>query len=106
VCPALSYAFTAMLLAKVLGVRTVLVVKDVMPDAAVELGMLRNRAAIALSRWIARKLYQWAGEIHRLGEGMRQGIAGREEREEKIRIVPDTIDGAELAPVAPADNEF
>jgi len=106
VSPALSYAFTAMLLAKVLGVRTVLVVKDVMPDAAVELGMLRNRAAIALSRWIARKLYQWADEIHTLGEGMRQRIARRVEREEKIRIVPDTIDGAELAPVAPANNEF
>jgi len=106
VVPALGYAFTAMVLARMLGVRTVLVVKDIMPDAAVELGMLRSKAAIAMSRWIARKLYGWADEIHTLGEGMRRRIAKRVERPDKIHIVPDTIDGAELAPVPLADNEF
>ena len=68
--------------------------------------MLRNRAAIGMSRWIARKLYQWADEIHTLGEGMRRRIAKRVDRPDKIRIVPDTIDGAELVPVPVAENEF
>jgi len=94
-----------MALAKILGVRTVLVVMDVMPDAAVELGMMRNRIMIAASRFLARRLYRWADEIHTLGEGMRARIA-RDTSAAKIRIVPDTIDSAELAPVPIGDNEF
>lgn len=106
VSPALSYAFTASLIATVLGVRRVLVVKDVMPEAAMELGMLRSRLMIGVSRWLARVAYALAHEIHTLGEGMRRRIAGRTLRTEKIRIVPDTIDPAEMAPVARSDNEF
>jgi colanic acid biosynthesis glycosyl transferase WcaI len=106
VSPALSYAFAAMLMARLLGVRRVLVVKDVMPDAAVELGMLRNRLVIALSRFLASCVYRWAHEIHTLGEGMRRRIARDHRLLAKIRIVPDTIDGTELAPVDPGANQF
>jgi colanic acid biosynthesis glycosyl transferase WcaI len=104
--PALSYAFTGSILAKLLGVKRVLIVKDVMPDAAVELGMLKNKTVIAVSRWIARRAYALADEIHTLGEGMRKRIARATEQREKIRIVPDTVDGDELAPVPREDNEF
>ncbi len=106
VSPALSYALTASLVAKALGVRTVLVVKDVMPDAAVELGMLTNPFLIRTSRAMARTVYRLADEIHTLGEGMRRRIARLTAREEKIRIVPDTIDADELAPVAWPENAF
>jgi colanic acid biosynthesis glycosyl transferase WcaI len=106
VSPALSYAFMAMILARALGVRRVLVVKDVMPDAAVELGMLKNVFIIGLSRFLARCVYDWADEIHTLGEGMRRRIAHDTMTPRKIRIVPDTIDPSELAPVEPDANEF
>jgi colanic acid biosynthesis glycosyl transferase WcaI len=105
VSPALSYAFTAMLISKLFPVRTVLVVKDVMPDAAVELGMLRNSFLIALSRRLARWIYKTADEIHTLGEGMRRRVS-READGRKVRIVPDTIDAAELEPVPYDANEF
>lgn len=106
VSPALSYAFVGVVVAKLCGVRTVLVVKDVMPDAAVELGMLRNRLMIAVSRFLARRAYSWADEIHTLGEGMRSRIASQTVRGAKIRVVPDTIDASELAPVPTGANEF
>ena len=105
VSPGLTYAFVGMLVAKLLRRRRVLIVKDVMPDAAVELGMLQNRLAIAVSRWIARCLYRWSHEIHTLGEGMRRRIA-QEAGAAKVRIVPDTIDAAELEPVPYDLNEF
>jgi len=105
VSPGLSYACTGMLLAKLLRRSTVLVVKDVMPDAAVELGMLKNRFLIALSRRLARWVYKLANEIHTLGEGMRRRIA-QDVDARKIKIVPDTIDAGELEPVAPEANEF
>lgn len=105
VSPGLSYAFTGMLLSKLMRRRTVLIVKDVMPDAAIALGMLRNRFLIGVSRALARWIYRWADEIHTLGEGMRRRIT-RDVDASKVRIVPDTIDGAELKPVAPDANEF
>jgi colanic acid biosynthesis glycosyl transferase WcaI len=106
VSPDLVFAFTGMLLALVERRRRVLVVKDVMPDAAIELGMLRNPVAIAVSRWMARCLYRWAGEIYTLGEGMRRRIAREVESAGKVRIVPDTIDAAELEPVPYDVNDF
>ena len=105
VSPDLVYAFTGMLLARVVRRRRVLIVKDVMPDAAIELGMLRNPLAIAVSRWMARCLYRWADEIYTLGEGMRRRIA-QEAGADKVRIVPDTIDAAELEPVPYEVNDF
>jgi colanic acid biosynthesis glycosyl transferase WcaI len=89
-----------------MGVPRILVVKDVMPDAAVELGMLRNRFVIAISKQLARWAYALAHEIHTLGEGMRRRIAAEARRDVRIRIVPDTIDGNELRPMPFADNEF
>ncbi|UCF18252.1 MAG: glycosyltransferase family 4 protein [Gemmatimonadota bacterium] len=105
VSPALSYAVMGLTVSKLLGVRSVLVVKDVMPDAAVELGMLRNTAVIRVSRWLARVAYALADEIHTLGEGMRNRITRQMSEPSKITIVPDTVDADELAPVQDG-NEF
>jgi len=104
VSPALSFALTGMLIAKAAGVRTVLIVKDVMPDAAVEMGMLTNPALIAISTRMARTVYRLADEIHTLGEGMRRRIARLTADSGKIRIVPDTIDAEELAPIRADDT--
>jgi putative colanic acid biosynthesis glycosyltransferase WcaI len=106
VSPALGYAFTGMAIARALGVPTVLVVKDVMPDAAVETGILRNRGVIAVSRWLARRMYRTAREIHTLGEGMARRLARAGAPTNRIRIVPDTVDARELAPVPRERNEF
>ena len=106
VTPTLSYALVGTALARLFGIRPVLIVKDVMPDAAVELGMLRNPVLIAASRWLARGTYALAGEIHTLGEGMRQRIARQTANPAKVRIVRDTIDGTELRPPRAEQNEF
>src|SRR5712692_2196918 len=90
VTPDLGYAFVGMLISRLFPVRRVLVVKDVMPDAAVELGMLRTRWAIAASSFLARVMYRWAHEIHTLCEGMRRRIARQTATPGKITIVPDT----------------
>ncbi len=106
VSPALTFALVGLVMAAVMRVPRVLIVKDVMPDAAIELGMLRNGIAIALSRWLARCAYRLADEIHTLGDGMRRRIAAVSGRDDNIRIVPDTIDAEELVPVPLERNEF
>jgi colanic acid biosynthesis glycosyl transferase WcaI len=106
VSPPLSLAFTASVMAWVLRVPVTLVVKDLVPDAAVELGMMRNPIIICVSTWLARAVYNWAEEIQTLGDGMRQRIAGVVHDARKIRIVVDTVDPEELEPVPYEANEF
>jgi putative colanic acid biosynthesis glycosyltransferase WcaI len=106
VSPALTFAVAGLVLAWVMGVRRILIVKDVMPDAAVELGMLRSPVLIALSRRLARLAYALADEIQTLGDGMRRRIAQACRHPDKIRIVPDTVDVRELTPVGQDRNEF
>src|SRR5213594_3632208 len=74
VVPALGYAFLGAFVARCLRIPVILVVKDVMPEAAVVTGLLRNRAVIAVSRWLARWLYAVSSEIQTLGEGMARRI--------------------------------
>ena len=105
VTPMLSLAFVAVLCTRILGKRPILVVQDVMPDAAVELGMLRNKGMIALSRWMARVCYRAAREIHTLGEGMMRRIVNNGGNPATTRVVPVTVDLAELS--APSgENDF
>jgi|GEM_PF-5933257 len=104
--PALSFAWVGSLWARLFRIPRVVVVKDVMPDAAIELGMLSNPFMIGLSRMMARSLYRHAEEIHTLGEGMRSRIARLCNDPTKIRLVPDTVDGSELYPVPLEDNAF
>ena len=106
VSPALTYAWTAAAIARLLRVPVVLVIKDVMPDAAIETGLVRNHAAIALARWLARRLYRSADEIQTLGEGMARRIVAGGAPPAKIRVVPDTVDVRELTPVPQEQNEF
>lgn len=98
VSPDLAHAFVASVVAKMMGVRRALMVQDVMPDAAVELGMLRNKAVIAIARRLARAIYNMADEIFTLGQGMVDRIARETKNPGKISILPNTIDADELAP--------
>lgn len=98
VSPDLSHAFLGCAVARAMGVRLTLVVQDIMPDAAVEMGMLTNKFVIAVSKWIARTNYRLAQTIYTLSEGMKVRIARTIGSDEKIQIVPNTIDCDELAP--------
>ena len=98
VSPDLSHAFVGCVVSRLMGVRPTLIVQDVMPDAAVEMGMLSNKFVIQLSRLLARANYTMAETIYTLSEGMKARIAHLLGASEKIEIVPNTIDCEELAP--------
>src|SRR3989454_2818917 len=104
VVPALSYAFLGAFVARCLRIPVILVVKDVMPEAAIETGLLRNRAVIAVSRWLAHRLYAIASEIQTLGEGMARRIVTAGGAPAKGPGVPDTNDTPELGP-GPRDQK-
>lgn len=106
VSPQLTFAWVASLVARAMGVRFTLIVQDVMPDAAVELGMLQNPVMIAISRRLARSVYNSAAEISTLSDGMRKRIARLCGDPSRITIVPNTIDADELVSPPIEENEF
>ena len=97
VSPDLSHAFLGSVIARLLRVPRTVIIQDIQPDAAVEMGMLTSGSAIAASRWLARRLYRSASEIYTLSDGMRERIAKAGVDRGKLVIVPNTVDGNEFA---------
>jgi len=106
VSPDLSHAFIASLVARAMRVRLILVVQDIMPDAAIEMGMLSNRGVIFVSKWFAKTVYSLAGRIFTLSEGMKRRIERYPEALSKTEVVPNTIDDKELEPRPGQGREF
>ncbi len=96
ISPDLSHAFVGSVVARVFGIPITVVIQDIMPDAAVEMGMLSNRYAILLSRWLARRLYSSAHRIFTLSEGMKRRIGCGESVQGRVSIVPNTVDETEF----------
>jgi colanic acid biosynthesis glycosyl transferase WcaI len=96
VSPDLSHAFVGCLFARAMKVPIILIVQDVMPDAAVEMGMLTNKSAIRVARWLANKIYSYADRILTLSDGMKSRIGRDPGLQDKISIVPNTVDQEEL----------
>ncbi len=96
VSPDLSHAFVACIVARVMGVPVILYVQDIMPDAAVEMGMLRSKFVIQVSRMLAKANYLMAERIYTLSEGMKNRIARSTTKADKIEIVPNTVDPDEF----------
>ena len=81
-----------------LGVPFVLWIKDLVPDVAIQLGMLKNPLAIALARTLERFAYHRAAKLFVLSEGfadniIRQGIPNR-----KFEVVSDWVNTESIRP--------
>lgn len=82
----LGLGLTASILSKVWHVPFVFHVEDLQPDAAADLGMMRNRAIIGPLYFLERKIYQQAGLVTTLTEGMRSRIIAKGIPSEKVRL--------------------
>lgn len=67
-------------------------VRDLWPDGAIQLGMLRSRLAIALARWLEARCYGAATRIVALSEGMADDVRRRSGRD--VDVVPNACDNA------------
>lgn len=74
-------------------------VRDLWPEGAIQLGLLKNPLFIAISRWFERLCYRSAHSIVALSPGMQEGIR-RLERKTPIEVITngsdlDLADGAD-----------
>ena len=88
----------AYLVARRFRVPFVAVSKDVFPETAVQLGMLKNPLAIhALDRLI-RFYLQRADRVVAIGETMRTRLIEKGVAPERLRVIPDWVDTAAIRP--------
>jgi glycosyltransferase involved in cell wall biosynthesis len=79
-------------IAKHFGVPFVFEVRDLWPDALVNLGAVRNPAVIWWLSSMAKKIYARADHIVALSPGMKEGIVRAGTPSEKVTVIPNSSD--------------
>jgi len=77
----------------------VLVVKDVFPDVAIELGVLQNPLAIRVLRWVQRRLFAGADTLVSIGRDMDRRLLDLGVPRERLSTIHDWADGSIVRPL-------
>jgi glycosyltransferase involved in cell wall biosynthesis len=67
-------------------------VRDLWPEAPIQMGALRHPALIALARWLERTIYRNSKHVVALSPGMAAGVKEAGVPEERITIIPNASD--------------
>jgi colanic acid biosynthesis glycosyl transferase WcaI len=103
--PPLPLGIAAWALSRLWHVPWVLRVEDLYPDAAVAVGVLRNRAAIALFAALERFLYRKATHISLISGGFRKNLLAKGVPAAKLSVIPVWADPDAVQP-GPKENRF
>lgn len=92
VSPPLTLGLIGILLKKIWRIKMLLNVKDLMPDAAIELNMIRNPALIKIFYNLERYIYANSDIIGTCGPSLLRRIEKKDVRADKLAYLPDTLD--------------
>ena len=103
--PTLFSALSAWLIACVKGVPFVLEVRDLWPEAIVDLGLMRRGSAgVRLLRGLARFLYRRAARVVVVTESFADRLAADGVPRAKLAVIPNGADTQFFTPTAPHAN--
>jgi colanic acid biosynthesis glycosyl transferase WcaI len=77
-------------------------VADLWPDAAIQLGVLRNSLLIRLSRWLERSTYQKASFVWAVTNGIRKKLVERGLSPERVFLLTNGVDTTRFRPIEQA----
>ena len=92
VSPPLQLGVTAWLIARSRGARLVLHLQDLVPDAALSVGMMREGKAVLLARQLERFVYSRAGLITVISKGFFDNLLAKGVTEQRLRLVPNWVE--------------
>ena len=90
--PPLPIGLAGRRLGRHFGVPFVFEVRDPWPQALIDLGALKNPAAIAWMRWLERRIYNAADHFVALSPGIERAISSHGITSSKITVVPNASD--------------
>ena len=98
VTPPLELALSAYALGLLWRVPFVLWIKDLVPDVAIQLGMLKNPLAIALARKLERFAYRRAARLIVLSDVFADNISRKGIPSQKMEVVSDWVNTESIRP--------
>jgi len=101
----LTIGIPALVASKRHKVPLVFEVRDLWPEAPIQLGALRSPFVIALARWFERTIYRNSAHVIALSPGMREGIVKTGVPPEQVSMIPNAAD-LELFSPAVDGREF
>lgn len=90
--PPIFQTISSWAIARLRGVPFLLEVRDLWPEFAVDMGLLKNRALIAIARWFERWLYRRADHIVVNSPAYREYIIGKGIPADKVSLIPNGVD--------------
>ncbi|CAN7720621.1 glycosyltransferase family 4 protein [Aquipseudomonas alcaligenes] len=103
--PPIFPMFSVWLVCKLRRIPLVLEVRDLWPESAIQMGILRNRGLIAVMAWMERLLYDKADRIVTLTRGIYRDIQARGWPAEKLAVITCGVDTGMLYSDAVAGSE-
>jgi glycosyltransferase involved in cell wall biosynthesis len=100
--PPLFPVFSAWLVCAIRRIPFVTEVRDLWPESAVQMGLLKNRQLIGIMRWMERILYDHSKKIVALTTGIRADICARGWSPMKVEAITCGVDEQRLRPDAAA----
>jgi colanic acid biosynthesis glycosyl transferase WcaI len=88
----------ALLVARRYRVPLVVISQDVFPEIAVQLGRLENPVATRLLRSLVSLYLRRADRVVAIGETMQRRLEEKGARPDRVRVIPNWVDTARLAP--------
>ena len=104
--PALAASVPVALLKLLYRCPTILNLQDILPEAAVQTGLLTNRFAIKIFEILESFTYFTATQISVIAEGFRKNLLGKGIADGKITTISNWVDVNFIRPLPKHDNAF
>ncbi|HEX5732553.1 MAG TPA: glycosyltransferase family 4 protein [Blastocatellia bacterium] len=88
----LTIGIPALVASKYLKAPLVFEVRDLWPEAPIQMGALRNPTVIALTRWFERLIYRNSTHVVALSPGMRDGVIAAGVPPKSVSVIPNASD--------------
>lgn len=104
--PPLPVSIPASLLGWIYSCPVVLNLQDILPEAAVHVGLLTNKLAIQVFEALEKYAYRTAHTISVITDGFTENLVGKGVPVDKIRCIPNWVDVQFIRPLPKTDNLF
>jgi colanic acid biosynthesis glycosyl transferase WcaI len=103
--PPLTLGITGWLVARRRKAPMVFNIQDVYPDVAIELDVLTHPALVRIARWLERFCYDRADAVTVLSDDLRDNVADKIGRADKVHVIPNFVDVQRISP-GPRENSY
>ncbi len=104
--PPLPVSLPAALLGTIYGCPIVLNVQDILPEAAVHVGLLKNKTMIRVMEGLERFSYRTAHTVSVIAEGFVDNLVQKGVPPQKITCIPNWVDTQFIRPMDKLKNAF